>query len=142
MILAWLLMPIAGGLGAYARYKTDTALQGILRKRGLIPMEAPATFVGMSAVSWPILVINIIGSFLAGLAVGPLWGSPAWLVIGTGFLGGWTTFSTAMNDLYAILNHPDKQARGKGVVAATVIAFGGMAICVLAALGGMAITGM
>lgn len=42
-----------------------------------------------------ILVVNIVGSFLLGLLAGVPQVSPAWLaIIGTGVLGGFTTFST------------------------------------------------
>ena len=78
-----LLLALAGGLGAVARFVLDGALTAA---RG---WRYP---VGTT-------VINLSGSFLlgllAGLAAGALLPGSAFLVLGTGFLGGYTTFSTA-----------------------------------------------
>lgn len=78
-----LLLALAGGLGAAARFVLD----------GVIT----------SARAWryPIgtTTINLSGSFLlgllTGLAGGGLLPGSGLLVLGTGFLGGYTTFSTA-----------------------------------------------
>ena len=80
-----LLVALAGGVGAGARF----ALDGAARARW--PSEFP----------WGILLVNVVGSFLLGFLTGlTLDGAdPAWLlVLGTGFCGGFTTFSTAMVD--------------------------------------------
>lgn len=73
----------AGGVGAVARLLLD----GVLRSR--IPVAYP---LGTT-------VINVTGSLLLGLVTGLALqhGLPAeWrAVLGTGFLGGYTTFSTA-----------------------------------------------
>jgi len=74
-----LLMALAGGLGAATRYALDTWLRPRVSDR----------------LPWPTLLINVTGSFALGLLVG-LGTDSAWLTIaGTGFLGGYTTFSTA-----------------------------------------------
>ncbi|MFF1571615.1 fluoride efflux transporter CrcB [Leifsonia sp. NPDC058292] len=81
--LLLLAVAAAGGLGAVARFVFD----GVLRSR--------------VAVNFPLgtTVINVTGSFLLGLVTGLalVHGLPAeWrAVLGTGFLGGYTTFSTA-----------------------------------------------
>ncbi|UTT63353.1 fluoride efflux transporter FluC [Microcella humidisoli] len=74
--LLLLAVAVGGALGAVARQLTSVSLAG----RGRIP--------------WGVLVVNVVGSFLAGLALGmPL--DPAWqLIILSGFCGGLTTFST------------------------------------------------
>ena len=80
-----LLLALAGGLGAAARF----ALDGAVRTRW--PSEFP----------WGILLINVLGSFLLGFLTGLVLDGAdgAWrLVLGTGFCGGFTTFSTAMVD--------------------------------------------
>lgn len=79
-----LLVAAAGGLGAVSRFLIDTWIGH--RSQG-------------SPVLLGTLVINVTGSFLLGLLTG-WWmlrtGDPGWkLVVGTGFLGGYTTFSTA-----------------------------------------------
>lgn len=85
-----LLVALAGGLGAWCRFRLD----------GLVKRVGPA--------SWPLgtLVINVTGSFLLGLLAAFLirgdptgWGT----VAGTGFLGGYTTFSAASIELVALL---------------------------------------
>jgi CrcB protein len=78
-----LLLALAGGLGAVARFVLDGAVA--------------------TARSWRYPVgttaINLTGSFLLGLLAGltatVLLPDPAYVVLGTGFLGGYTTFSTA-----------------------------------------------
>lgn len=79
-----LLVALAGGLGAVGRFLVD-GLVDSLSRRATIPMGT--------------MVINVSGSFLLGLITG-WWvahgGDPGLrLVLGTGFLGGYTTFSTA-----------------------------------------------
>lgn len=76
---------VAGGLGAVARLVLGGAIQQVVR------------------TSFPVgtAVINISGSFLMGLIMSSVLMSagPAWIAIaGTGFCGGFTTFSTASVD--------------------------------------------
>lgn len=92
-LLLLVVIGAAGGLGAVCRYGLDTLIR--------------ARFPGR-AFPWSTAVINVSGSLLLGLVVGLALGSaglssaataedqPGWAVIaGTGFLGGYTTFSTA-----------------------------------------------
>jgi CrcB protein len=78
-----LLVIAAGGLGAVSRFVVD----GAIRSR--------------SGSSYPLgtLVINLSGSLvmglLTGLTIAHLLPDTVRLVVGTGFLGGYTTFSTA-----------------------------------------------
>jgi CrcB protein len=78
-----LAVAVAGGLGAVARLVLD----GVLRSRVAINFPLGTT------------VINVTGSFLLGLVTGLALahGLPVeWrAILGTGFLGGYTTFSTA-----------------------------------------------
>ena len=83
-----LLVALAGGLGAATRFVVD----GEVRRRfPLLP-----TAVG-----------NVTGSLLLGLVAGlvlrqglpPTWAA----VLGTGFLGGYTTFSTASTETVRLL---------------------------------------
>ncbi|MDQ0850000.1 CrcB protein [Arthrobacter sp. B3I9] len=81
--LTILLLGLAGGLGAGTRFVVD----GIVRSK--IRTALP---VGTIA-------INVSGSFLLGLVAGAVMvhAAPVELqaIAGTGFLGGYTTFSTA-----------------------------------------------
>ena len=74
-----LAVAVAGGLGGGARYLLDTLLTPRLPAR--LPLAT--------------LLINVLGSFLLGLLVGTSAGPTSQLVLGTGFLGGFTTFSAA-----------------------------------------------
>lgn len=77
-----LLTAVAGGLGAAARFGLDTALARLF------------------PTGWArLMIINGSGSLLlgtiAGLAVGRAIGLDLQLILGAGFLGGYTTFSAA-----------------------------------------------
>lgn len=73
-----LLMALAGGLGASVRFGLDSWLR-------------PRT-------AWSIHLINVSGSFLLGLLIGVRPDAALLTVLGVGFLGGYTTFSTASLD--------------------------------------------
>lgn len=81
---------LAGALGAMARYGVDELIG---RRTGAFP--------------WGILVVNITGAFLIGVAVEAL--EPrfedSWVraAVVTGFLGAYTTFSTFSLDTYRLL---------------------------------------
>lgn len=81
--VVFVCVALAGGVGAACRLILD----GVLRSR--FPGRIPRGTV----------VINISGSFLLGLAAGAAAAGflPAALysVVGAGFMGGYTTFSTA-----------------------------------------------
>lgn len=74
---------IAGGFGAIGRFIVD----GLIR-----------TLLGR-AFPWGTLIINIVGSLLLGLLTGLVLyhhgDNSIKLIAGTGFCGGFTTFSTA-----------------------------------------------
>lgn len=88
-----LLTSLAGGLGAVCRLVLDGAIRPRSTRRSGSPAEQSRT------VPWPTITINLAGSLLLGVIVGLTFSSvlPAgWEVIaGSGFLGGFTTFSTA-----------------------------------------------
>ena len=81
--LVFIALAVAGGLGATARMLLDGLIKSCMSV----------------ALPWGTIIINVSGS----LALGVLTGAAAahvlpesWhLVLGTGFLGGYTTFSTA-----------------------------------------------
>lgn len=83
---------VGGALGALARYGVD---EWIGRRTGAFP--------------WGILVVNVSGAFLIGVAVEalePRFEGAAWLrtAVVTGFLGAYTTFSTFSLDTYRLLD--------------------------------------
>jgi CrcB protein len=72
----------AGAVGAVARFVTDAAVQG--RRGGSFPAGT--------------LTVNIVGSFILGVVTGMVWyhglGSRAHAVVGVGFCGAFTTWSS------------------------------------------------
>lgn len=104
-----LLIALAGGLGAATRLVID----GLVRHRL------------QSAFPWATVMINVSGSFLLGLLVGLGAGDHWQQVAGTGFLGGYTTFSTASFETAGLLldRRPLAAAiNGLGVLMACVAA--------------------
>jgi len=78
MAINYLMVLIGGSLGAVCRYAVS------IQMKRIISTEFPlATFL-----------INLSGSFLLGLLLASHTGSLIQLFLGTGFLGGFTTFST------------------------------------------------
>ena len=111
-----LLIALAGGLGAASRLVIDGGVRHLL----------PPTF------PWATVLINVTGSFLLGLLVGAGAGD-GWLqVAGTGFLGGYTTFSTASFETASLLLE-------RRPLAAVVNGLGVLVACVAAASGGFAL---
>lgn len=74
-----LWVALAGGSGAGARFLVDSWV------RPRVPASLP----------WSTHLINISGSLLLGLIVGAGTGDSWHAIAGMGFLGGYTTFSTA-----------------------------------------------
>lgn len=70
---AWVAMALVGSLGAYARYRVTVAVP----PRGT-------------------LVVNLTGAFALGVLIGAGVDGDALLILGTGFMGAYTTFSTWM----------------------------------------------
>jgi len=75
-----LAVAVGGALGAVLRHLASVSLAG----RGRIP--------------WGVLVVNVVGSFIAGLALGLPLDATLKLLVLTGFCGGLTTFSTLSVD--------------------------------------------
>ncbi|MBM9460142.1 CrcB family protein [Nocardioides sp. zg-536] len=108
----FVMMVLAGGLGACVRYVVDGAIKA--RAKG-------------AAFPWSTAIINLTGSlvlgFLTGLVVGRL-ASTDVSTVGTGFLGGYTTFSTASYELVQLVRdqrHGLAAAYGIGVLAGAVL---------------------
>ena len=113
---------LAGGVGACARFWLDRGVQRTLSSWG----DPAAAKLG-------ILIVNVIGCFLAGAATQLVLGA-LMPVVSTGFLGGFTTFSTALLDAVALWGDG---FRGR----ALVLALGTWAASWAAALAGIACAG-
>ncbi|MFP4462514.1 MAG: fluoride efflux transporter CrcB [Guyparkeria sp.] len=115
----YLLIGLAGGLGAMARYAITVAL----------------TQLGGRAFPWGTLSVNVIGSGLMGFL--GVWLLTRWqlpleyrLAILTGFLGAFTTMSAFSVDTLALMQRQAWLWAGIYVVGTVVL-------CLVAARGGM-----
>ncbi|MGA9101202.1 fluoride efflux transporter FluC [Aeromicrobium sp.] len=114
-----LMIAAAGGLGAATRLVVD----------GLVRHRVSSTF------PWATVLINVTGSFLLGLLVG-LGAGDRWQdVLGTGFLGGYTTFSAASLETAGLV-------LDRRPLAAAVNGLGVLVACVAAAACGYALVGI
>ena len=115
-----LVVSLAGGLGAVARLVVDGEVRRRLRER------SPGGTV----------LVNLSGSFLLGLLTGlaaaGLLPATAREVVGTGFLGGYTTFSTAAVEAVRLVLEGRRVAalvHGAGqLVAGVLVAGAGLAL--------------
>ncbi len=115
----YLMIGLAGGLGAMARYGLTVAL----------------TQLGGRAFPWGTLSVNVIGSGLMGFL--GVWLLTRWplpleyrLAILTGFLGAFTTMSAFSIDTLALVQR-------QAWLLAGVYAAGSVFLCLAAARGGM-----
>lgn len=115
-----LTVAVAGGIGAGFRLVLD----GLINRGRQFRLP-----VGT-------IIINVSGSLVLGVVVGAASQPESWLVavLGTGLMGGYTTFSTASVETVRL-------ARAGRIVAATINGLGMLVISVAAAVGGMLLGG-
>ncbi|OZE35523.1 MULTISPECIES: fluoride efflux transporter CrcB [unclassified Rhodococcus (in: high G+C Gram-positive bacteria)] len=120
MIALWIAA--AGGLGAVFRFVVDAEVKSSLAARTSFP--------------WATVGINVSGSFLLGVLAGWVMfragSTDVQAVIGTGFCGGYTTFSTASVETVRLLQQGRRRDAAVNVTV-TVLA------SVLACAGGLAL---
>ena len=92
-----MLICLCGGLGAALRYLIDTVIKS--RWSGSLPLST--------------LVINLSAGFFAGLVAvlfaHSLLGPGAHALLATGLLGGFSTFSTAINEVVTMMRSRARQ---------------------------------
>ena len=102
-----LLICLCGGLGAGLRYLLDTLVKA--RWQVDLPLST--------------MIINLLAGLAAGLvaALAAFHGLPAWgrLLLATGLLGGFSTFSTAVNEVLA-LTRQRRHLAALGYLAASI----------------------
>lgn len=104
---------VAGGLGAVARFWLDTALTSRFARTVEARGDASASASRWGWVSIPLAVpiINVSGSLLLGVVAGVVARDPGLgalaSIAGVGFLGGYTTFSTASVDAVRLARSDD-----------------------------------
>ena len=116
-----ILLALAGGVGAAVRFMVD----GWIRRRI------------KTALPWGTILINVTGSFALGVLAGLMMRGQAsgslFLILGTGFLGGYTTFSTSSVETIRLI-----QSGRTGL--ALINGLGSMAASVLSAASGVGIS--
>lgn len=108
-----LLVAVGGALGAAARYGIQVA---------------------WSVPTWPTLAINALGCLLIGILMARTANALLRALLGTGVLGGFTTFSTYTVDTYSLIH--DGQPGG-----AAAYLTGTVAVCLSAAWLGTRLAG-
>lgn len=87
----------AGAVGALARVMLDDAWLAYRAGRASRAGDPAGSgrVAGLAGWPWPLLIVNVVGSFVLGWVHGALPAGSAWAtVIGAGWCGGLTTFST------------------------------------------------
>ncbi|MEP0320549.1 MAG: fluoride efflux transporter CrcB [Bauldia litoralis] len=113
----WLLVFIGGGLGAASRHGVN-----------LVAMRA----IGIN-FPWGTLIVNVAGSVLMGLIAGWLafraganWTQHARLLLTTGFLGGFTTFSAFSLDSALLWERGEPGLAAAYILANVILSIGGL----------------
>ena len=128
--MTWVLVALAGGAGAVSRYLVDQrvgAWTGARRARRIrrTHLEIP----------WGTMVVNVSACLLIGLVAAPTAGE-TYRVLATGFLGGYSPFSTACVEGARLF----MAGRARAGCAHTLLMVGvsWLAACAGLALGGLA----
>jgi fluoride exporter len=105
----WVLVGLAGAVGAPLRYVVDTLVSA--RVEGAFPFGT--------------LVVNLSGSFALGLLSGlaiyhGLPGTPK-LIVGTGLVGAYTTFSTFSFETVALLEEGETRLAARNVAVSVLL---------------------
>ena len=103
-LVDWLPLAMAGGVGAACRWGVDTSVSRLSGRaaRETVAGGRQRRRSGLR-MPWGTVVVNVTACLLMGLLVGRAadpphsgtWAATALTVVGTGFLGGYSTFSTA-----------------------------------------------
>jgi fluoride exporter len=115
-VLSLVAVLIAGGLGAVSRAAIDA-----LGTRRRVGSGVPGPAAARPRIPWPTTAINVTGSLAAGVIAGTVAGHAGAgtlaSVLAVGYLGAFTTFSTAMLQTVDLLM---AGARGRAVVHAVL----------------------
>ena len=95
-----------GAVGAIARFLLD----------GVVSARASSIF------PWGTLVVNLSGAFALGFVTGKLSGD-AQLLVGTGLLGGYTTFSTWMFESHRLGEDGELRAGVVNLLGSLILGF-------------------
>jgi CrcB protein len=112
----FVLVAVAGGVGAGLRYLLDLAVTALAGAR----------------LPWGTLVVNVVGSFALGVLAGTVTDAHVLAVVGTGLLGGFTTFSSVAAASAVLWDE-------RRTAASVANAVGTLLLTVVAASGGLAL---
>ncbi|MEE6280418.1 fluoride efflux transporter FluC [Georgenia sunbinii] len=104
------LVAVGGGVGAVLRFLVD----GLVTRCGRGRLGVP--------------VVNVTGSFVLGLVVGWFGAGELGAVLGTGLLGGYTTFSAASLDAVRLVRDERRPAAVGHAVGMLVLGLGAAAL--------------
>lgn len=114
-----LLIALAGGVGAATRFVVDGTVRG--RWNHALPVAT--------------ILVNVTGSLLLGLLSGAVLfhalSTTVYAVVGVGFCGGYTTFSTAMVETVRLLQAGDRRRAVVNAVGSTLLTLGAAVLGVL-----------
>ena len=110
--MTWVLIGIGGALGSVARYQLGK----------IIGEKVAGTF------PWATFLINVSGAFLLGFLTALHLEENIFALIGTGFLGAYTTFSTFMYEGCTLIKENDKLNAIVYIVSSLVVGIIGFAI--------------
>ena len=111
-VLVWIAVGAVGGLGALARFGLDAWLSE--RAAGSFPFGT--------------LFVNASGAALLGFVTGLTLHGDALLVVGTGALGSYTTFSTWMFETHRLAEDGEMRAAALNVVLSLAVGLGAVAL--------------
>jgi fluoride exporter len=114
-----LFVMLGAAVGAPARYLTDRAIQS--RHESVFP--------------WGTLTVNVLGSFVLGLLAGLPASGPVTALVGTGFCGALTTYSTLSYETLRLAQTGARFYAAMNVVASIVAGLGAASIGLLLAQG-------
>jgi CrcB protein len=107
-----LLVLVGGAIGAPARYLTDVVISS--RHRAPFP--------------WGTFVVNGVGSFVLGLVAGSAPSAGVAALIGTGFCGALTTYSTFGFETVRLLEERKPQVAATYVVLSLLVGLGAVSL--------------
>jgi CrcB protein len=104
-LTVWIGVALLGGLGACARFAVDLLVT--FRERGAFPLGT--------------LAVNLSGAFALGVLAGAAAGEDLTRLLGAGFLGAYTTFSTWMLQSQRLAEHGERRSALLNVVLSTAL---------------------
>jgi fluoride exporter len=111
-VLVWIAVGAVGGLGALARFGLDAWISE--RVAGALPFGT--------------LAVNATGAALLGLVTGLALHGDALLVVGTGALGSYTTFSTWLFETHRLGEDGEMWVAALNVVVSLAVGLGAVAL--------------